>query len=48
MAVVVTVEVEVEVEVVEEPELFEEPQADRDNAVAPATAKTAKRVSRGA
>nr|WP_231117940.1 hypothetical protein [Mycobacterium colombiense] len=43
----VTTDVEVEVEVDVEPDLFEEPQADRDNAAAPATAKTAKRVSRG-
>jgi hypothetical protein len=44
----VTVDVDVEVEVDADLELFEEPQADRDNAVTPATANTAKRVSRGA
>nr|WP_231995147.1 hypothetical protein [Mycobacterium sp. 852002-10029_SCH5224772] len=43
----VTVEVDVEVEVEVELDLFEDPQADRDKAVAPATANTAKRVSRG-
>jgi hypothetical protein len=43
----VEVEVEVEVDVDVELELFEEPQADRDKAVAPARANTAKRVSRG-
>jgi hypothetical protein len=43
----VTVDVDVDVEVEVDVELFEEPQADRDNAVAPATATTAKRVSRG-
>nr|WP_293044791.1 hypothetical protein [Mycobacterium sp.] len=43
----VTVDVDVEVEVEVELDLFEEPQADRDSAVAPATANTAKRVSRG-
>nr|WP_249266760.1 hypothetical protein [Mycobacterium colombiense] len=47
VAVDVTVDVDVDVEVDVELDLFEEPQADRDNAVAPATAKTAKRVSRG-
>ncbi|OSC29710.1 hypothetical protein B8W69_08605 [Mycobacterium vulneris] len=41
------VEVEVDVDVDGGLDLFEEPQADRDNAVAPATANTAKRVSRG-
>ena len=43
----VTVDVDVEVEVEVELELFEEPQADRDNTVAPATANTAMRESRG-
>lgn len=43
----VTTDVEVEVEVDVELELFEEPQADRDSTVAPATANTAKRESRG-
>ncbi|OBH47657.1 hypothetical protein A5687_16505 [Mycobacterium mantenii] len=43
----VTTDVEVEVEVDVGLDLFEEPQADRDKAVAPATANTAKRVSRG-
>lgn len=43
----VTTDVEVEVEVDAELELFEEPQADRDSTVAPATANTAKRESRG-
>jgi hypothetical protein len=45
--VTVEVEVEVEVEVDVELELFEEPHADRDNTVAPATANTAMRESRG-
>ncbi|RAV06223.1 hypothetical protein DQP57_21100 [Mycobacterium colombiense] len=43
----VTTEVEVEVEVDGGLDLFEEPQADRDSAVAPATATTASRVNRG-
>jgi hypothetical protein len=43
----VTVDVDVEVEVEVELDLFEEPQADRDNAVAPATANIANRVRRG-
>jgi hypothetical protein len=43
----VTTDVEVEVEVDAELELFEEPQADSDSTVAPATANTAKRESRG-
>lgn len=47
MVVDVTTDVEVEVEVDVELELFEEPQADRDSTVAPATANTAKRESRG-
>ncbi|AOS92673.1 hypothetical protein AN931_22405 [Mycobacterium intracellulare subsp. chimaera] len=45
--VTVDVDVDVEVEVEVELDLFDEPQADRDRAVAPATANTAKRVSRG-
>jgi hypothetical protein len=48
VAVDVTVDVDVDVDVEVELELFEEPHADRDNAVAPATATTAKRASRGA
>ena len=49
VAVEVTVDVEVDVDVdVDGLDLLEEPQAARDKAVAPATAITAKRVSRGA
>ncbi|BBZ44608.1 hypothetical protein MPRM_18890 [Mycobacterium parmense] len=46
MAVVVEVVVEVDVEVEVDADLFEEPHAATDSAVAPATATTARRVNR--